>query len=144
MSHNPHNPILSVPLQIHTVFVALADRQDAALVTFYRQLFGEPTTAIPNLYAEFQLPGLKLGIFQPKASHQEEFDRCSSGSMSLCIEVEQLETAIEHLRCLGFPPPGEIMIASHGREIYAYDPAGNRLILHEAKQSLTGEKAIEK
>ena len=64
--------------------------------------------------------------------------------MSLCLEVEQLETAIEHLRCLGFPPLGEIVVASHGREIYAYDPAGNRLILHEAKQSLTREAAIEK
>lgn len=126
--------MIPTPLQVHTVFVTLADQQDAALVTFYRQLFGEPTTDIPNIYAEFQLPGLKLGIFQPKAEHQKEFAYCSSGSMSLCVEVERLETAIEHLRCIGFPPPGEIMIASHGREIYAYDPAGNRLILHESKK----------
>ncbi|EDX77907.1 hypothetical protein MC7420_7645 [Coleofasciculus chthonoplastes PCC 7420] len=32
---------------------------------------------------------------------------------------------------MGYPPPGEIIVASHGREIYAYDPNGNRLILHQ-------------
>ena len=140
MSHNPHNPIASLPLQLRTVFVALADRQDAALVSFYRQLIGEPITHLPGVYTEFQLPGLRLGIFQPKASHRAEFASRSSGSMSLCIEVEQLETAIEHLRRIGSLIPGEITIAKHGREIYAYDPAGNRLILHEAKVQPTVEE----
>jgi hypothetical protein len=41
--------------------------------------------------------------------------------------------AIATLTHLGYPPPGEIIEASHGREIYAYDPAKNRLILHQAK-----------
>ncbi len=51
--------------------------------------------------------------------------------MSLCLEVSNLEDAIAHLKTLGYPPPGNISIASHGREIYAYDPDGNRLILHQ-------------
>jgi hypothetical protein len=36
-------------------------------------------------------------------------------------------------KALGYPPPGEIITASHGREIYTYDPAGNRLILHQGR-----------
>ncbi|MGL4621884.1 MAG: VOC family protein, partial [Chroococcidiopsis sp.] len=34
---------------------------------------------------------------------------------------------------IGCPPLGQIVTASHGREIYAYDPDGNRIILHQAK-----------
>ncbi|MBD2463865.1 VOC family protein [Oscillatoria sp. FACHB-1407] len=115
------------------VFVALAD-VDGRLAQFYRQvLHCEPTFSIPQVYSEFELPGLRLGIFQPKASQQPEFAAASSGSMSLCIEVENLQEAIAHLTHLGHPPPGAIMHTSHGDEIYAYDPAGNRLILHQSK-----------
>jgi predicted enzyme related to lactoylglutathione lyase len=111
------------------VTIAAAKFEEA--VEFYRQLLGRsPEISIPNVYVEFQLLGLRLGIFKPKQIHQSEFAGQSSGGMSLCLEVEDLEAAIEHLRSIGASLPGEIMIASHGREIYAYDPAGNRLILH--------------
>lgn len=120
-------------LSYTTAFIALADRKGNSLVRFYQHLFGQaPTVYIPDVYAEFQLLGLRLGIFQPKEGHQIEFSASSSGSMSLCLEVDSLEQAIDCLRSLGYPPPGKVTIASHGREIYAYDPAGNRLILHEA------------
>lgn len=122
-----------MPFTYTTVFVALSDRTDESLVQFYQQLLEQaPTVYIPHVYAEFQLSGLRLGIFQPQENHRSEFDRPSSGSMSFCFEVTHLESAIDRLTELGYPPPGEITIASHGREIYAYDPAGNRLILHEA------------
>jgi predicted enzyme related to lactoylglutathione lyase len=118
------------------VFVALADPDSERLVQFYKQLLSqEPASYIPQVYAEFQLPQLRLGIFKPSKNHQSEFKGQSSGSMSLCIEVEQLEAAIAHLSAIGYPPSGEITVAAHGREIYAYDPAGNRLILHEALQN---------
>jgi hypothetical protein len=52
--------------------------------------------------------------------------------MSLCLEVANLDQAIARLTHLGYPPPGPILTASHGREIYAYDHDGNRLILHQA------------
>jgi len=51
--------------------------------------------------------------------------------MSLCLEVADLEGAIAHLTQLGYPPSGAIITASHGREVYAYDPDGNWLILHQ-------------
>lgn len=118
--------------QCRAVFVTLVDGAEATLVQFYQQLFGQaPHPYIPQVYAEFQLPGLRLGIFQPKATHQPEFAASSSGGMSLCLEVENLERAIDRLVQLGCPPPGTIIAAAHGREVYAYDPAGNRLILHE-------------
>jgi predicted enzyme related to lactoylglutathione lyase len=126
-------------LQCSTVFVALADPDGKTLVRFYRQLFGqEPVWHVPEIYAEFQLPGLRLGIFKPSTIHRSEFES-QAGSISLCIEVEQLEEAIASVeqaftetRLTGdHLLPGDIITSSHGREVYAYDPAGNRLILHE-------------
>jgi len=121
-------------LQYTEAFVAIATVNLETLIDFYSKLFGkEPSSLIPNVYAEFQLMGMRLGIFQPKKSHELEFTNATKSKISLCFEVSNLEDAIAHLTNLGYPPPGEISIASHGREIYAYDPDGNRLILHQAK-----------
>jgi predicted enzyme related to lactoylglutathione lyase len=111
-------------------FITIAAVDLVTVVEFYQQLFDrEPDLYIPDVYAEFKLTNLRLGIFKPK--HQQEFANAGSG-MSICIEVENLEAAIAHLTKMGYPPPGEIVTASHGKEIYAYDPAGNRLILHQS------------
>ena len=116
--------------QCSDAFVTLATVDLENIVLFYTRLFGRaPVNQILNVYAEFQLPGLRLGIFKPKVNEQE-FEP-ARGGMSLCLEVKDLEAAITHLTILGYSPPGEIYTASHGREIYAYDPAGNRLILHQ-------------
>jgi predicted enzyme related to lactoylglutathione lyase len=111
-------------MNFNAVFVALAD--GGTLVAFYKALFGQ------------ELPGIRLGLFNPKATHRAEFVAPSSGGMSLCIEVENLDAAIAHLTHLGCPPPGDIQQASHGREIYAYDPCSNRLILHESRKDVLG------
>ncbi|MBD2364392.1 VOC family protein [Anabaena minutissima FACHB-250] len=103
------------------------------LANFYTNLLTQkPISFIPNVYAEFQLTGIRVGIFQPKKTHESEFQHSATSKMSMCLEVNNLEDAIAHLTDLGYPPPGEIAIASHGREIYAYDPDGNRLILHQS------------
>jgi predicted enzyme related to lactoylglutathione lyase len=119
--------------QYTDAFVTLGAADAEALVQFYRQLLDrEPNPYIRNVYAEFQVSGLRLGIFQPKPNHLQEFEQSAPSGMSLCLEVDDLEVAIIHLSSMGYPPPGEITTASHGREIYAYDPAGNRLILHQS------------
>lgn len=117
----------------HKAFITIAVSDIDNLANFYCQLLNtQPNLLIPEVYAEFQLKGLRLGIFQPQTSHQHEFAQNLAGSMSICIEVLDLEQAIAVLKNLGYPPPGEIINASHGREIYAYDPIGNRLILHQS------------
>lgn len=114
-------------------FMALAAVEFDAIVSFYEQVFGcHAQPFVPNTYAEFQLSGVKLGIFKPSDSHTSEFADSTQAGMSLCLEVEDLDGAIAHFTTLGYPPTGTITTASHGREIYAYDPAGNRLILHQA------------
>jgi predicted enzyme related to lactoylglutathione lyase len=117
---------------LKAAFMTLAAPDLAPLVQFYRQLLAqEPQEILPNTYVEFHLPGLRLGIFRPKTSQLDQF--CNSGSsISLCLEVTNLEAAIDRLIVLGCPPPGEIILADHGREIYAVDPAGHRLIVYEA------------
>lgn len=115
--------------------VTLAAKDIELLVSFYQQLLEQtPTTQIHDVYAEFQLPGLRLGIFQPKASNREEFANSAQSGMSLCLEVTDIEIAIAHLTKIGYPPPGQIATTSHGKEIYAYDPEGNRIILHQLKK----------
>ncbi|WP_013321605.1 VOC family protein [Gloeothece verrucosa] len=119
-------------LKYTEVFVALAASNFETLVNFYSNLLNQkPNPYLPNNYAEFRLSGLKLGIFSPKKSHQSEFYHSAKTRMSLCFEVEDLEAAINHLTQMGYPPPGEIIIENHGREIYAYDAEDNRLILHQ-------------
>ena len=86
------------------------------------------------MYAEFQLSGLRLGIFQPSKGNEAEFANSLNSKMSLCFEVRDLDGAIAHLTNIGYPPPGEVVIASHGKEVYAYDPDGNRLILHQSSR----------
>ncbi|MEA5510170.1 VOC family protein [Crocosphaera sp. UHCC 0190] len=114
-------------------FVALAATNFEQVVQFYHQLLSQtPHPYQPGRYAEFQLVGLRLGIFQPKPTHQEEFSHSLGSGISLCLEVKNLEAAIALLIEMGYPPPGSINTASHGREIYGYDPAGNRLILHQS------------
>ncbi len=117
-------------LKIQTAFVTLAGENLSELVKFYQEFLGQmPGAHIPERYAEFMLPGCKLALFKPSSRHNAEFAG-TAASMSLCLEVEDLENAISTLTNLGHPPPRNIIHASHGQEVYAYDPAGNRLILH--------------
>ena len=118
--------------QCTAALVTLASVDLEKLVLFYTQVVEkEPKPYIMHIYAEFQLPGLRLGIFRPQKTNRSEFQKAKSG-ISLCLEVNDLKGAIAHLNALGYPPPGEILTASHGIEIYAYDPDGNRLILHQS------------
>jgi predicted enzyme related to lactoylglutathione lyase len=125
--------MVKINMQYNSVIITIATVNFDNIVSFYIQLLEqEPKKLIPHIYAEFQIPSLKLGIFQPKPANEPEFITNAQSPISLCLEVNNLETAISHLKSLGCPPPGEISTASHGQEIYAYDPDGNRLILHQS------------
>jgi len=113
--------------------ITLATDEVEKMILFYSQLLGqEPVVYIPNVYAEFQLPSLRLGIFKPRELDRQEFQNQAKSGMSLCLEVSDLVSAIAHLTTLGYPPPGESVTMSHGKEIYVYDPGLNRLILHQS------------
>jgi catechol-2,3-dioxygenase len=119
-------------VQVVDVMLTIGSDQLENLVEFYSALLGcSPTAAIPAVYAEFQVPGARLGIFRPKTPYPLPTHQPPTRGMALCLEVEDLSAAIAHLTALGYPPPGAIITASHGQEIYAYDPDGNGLILHQ-------------
>ena len=110
--------------------IATADLEIA--IAFYQQLLDrQPKPYIPNVYAEFALKSMRLAIFQPKADNQKEFDDSRHSGLSICLEVVDLDKAIAHLTAMGYPPSGKVQLASHGKEIYAFDPMNNRLILHQ-------------
>ncbi len=99
--------------------------------TFYAHLLNQkPQPFTPQVYAGFRLPGLCLGIFRPKDAN---YFTPGLGAMSLCLEVSDLEVAIDAAQQAGGQSAAEIMTASHGREAYIYDPDGNRIILHQGK-----------
>lgn len=124
-------------LQYTDAFLTIAAINFEKVVDYYQKLLEkEPIPNLANVYAEFKLTNLRLGIFYPQESHQKEFANSAGSGMSLCLEVKNLEAAIAHLTEIGYPPTDEITITSHGREIYAYDPAGNRLILHQSGDRL--------
>jgi predicted enzyme related to lactoylglutathione lyase len=118
-------------LQLKKSLVTIATNNLEKLVTFYTELLGKPKSCIPGVYAEFDIPGVVLGIFKPKATSEDEFKNATQSKMSLCLEVDSLEDAVAQFTTLGYPLGGAITTASHGREIYAYDPDGNRIILHQ-------------
>ncbi len=106
----------------------------AILVAFYTAILGQAPVTQMSGYAEFQLPGVRLGIFLPRllSSGESGGVRSSTAGMALCLEVVDLEAAIAHFTTLGYPPTGPIQVAAHGREISATDPDGNSLILHQS------------
>lgn len=133
--------MVKINMQYNSVIVTIATVNFDNIVSFYTQLLEQkPQKFIPHIYAEFHIAGLKLGIFKPKSTNEPEFVVNSQSPLSLCLEVNNLQTAISHLTSLGCTSQREISIASHGQEIYAYDPDGNRLILHQSHSEGTGDR----
>ncbi len=146
--------------QCTEAFVALGSIAIEPLVNFYSHLLGQqPHPYQTGVYAEFQLPGLRLAIFLPKPDHQAEFGQSNTGeqtedqagkytgskiensfsnksrSMSICLQVPNLPEVIRELQSINYPV-GNIITASHGQELYIYDPDGNRLIFYEPRQDI--------
>ncbi|WP_337175665.1 VOC family protein [Paludisphaera sp.] len=114
-------------------FAAIGAEDFARAVAFYGALFGrEPDERIRDSYAAFHLPALRLAIFRPRAGGADDFRNPSDRrtALNLVLEVPDLGRAVAEIERLGgtVAPPFD---APHGREAYAYDPDGNRLILVE-------------
>ena len=119
-------------INLRDAFLTIAAVDLEKAIAFYSQLLAQkPQPYVPNVYAEFDLKSMRLAIFKPKADNQAEFDDSLRSGLSICLEVSDLEATIQHLTAMGYPPSGDITTASHGSEIYAYDPMNNRLILHQ-------------
>lgn len=102
------------------------------MVEFYAELLQQsPDPYRPAVYGGFRLPGLELGIFQPSKNQQAEF-RPPSYSLSICLELLNLDEAFAELSQSDNVQISALITASHGREFYITDPDGNRIILHQA------------
>lgn len=124
-----------MPVEFTEAFAAIGANDFPATVDFYRTLFArEPDERVRDVYVGFRLPGLHLGIFAPRAENRPDFANPSDlrGSLSLVLRVPDVDRARKKLEALNpARPPGPIQPGSHGREFYAYDPEGNRLIVVE-------------
>jgi predicted enzyme related to lactoylglutathione lyase len=122
----------SIFMQIQKAWVTIAAVQFDRSVEFYRQLFQQaPQIFTPGKYAEFEAFGIRLGIYRPTIEESPEHSPITLfPAVSLCMQIEKLEDAIALLEQIDIFV-GEIRTVSHGREAYAYDPDGNRIILYE-------------
>jgi hypothetical protein len=79
----------------------------------------------------FHLPGLRLALFKPRATHTAFFRNPPDqrSGLSLVLRVPNVEQAAAELTGLGAPAPSPVIQTSLGREVYGYDLDGNRLIL---------------
>jgi predicted enzyme related to lactoylglutathione lyase len=122
----------SIFMRIQKAWVTIAAMQFDRSVEFYRYLFQQaPKIFMPDKYAEFEAFGIRLGIYRPIVEESpEKVPIMLFPAVSLCLQIEKLEDAIALLEeADSFV--GEIRTVSHGREAYAYDPDGNRIILYE-------------
>lgn len=120
-----------MPFKVRGSLATIATLELNNLVEFYILfLRQEPRIWVADVYAEFEISGLRFGLFKPRSSDQPAFEG-NRGAMSLCLEVENLEAAIASLTELGQAPEEATVTTDYGLEIYAYDPQGNRLILYQ-------------
>lgn len=120
-------------MQIQKAWVTIAAVDFDRSLRFYCHLFQQdPQSFAAAKYAEFEAFGIRLGIYRPTAEESPEKSPITLfPAVSLCVQIENLETAIAALDQVD-TDVGEIRSVSHGREAYAYDPDGNRIILYEA------------
>jgi catechol-2,3-dioxygenase len=125
-------------------WLAIAVQSLTGSVQFYQTLLGDGAVSRQiGKYIEFDLGDLRLGLFEPKPNAAPEFDRRGQNPMSLCLAVTDLDQTLTHLATQSLLPDGPppILLASHGRETYLFDPDGNRIILYERKQAAGEQKS---
>lgn len=130
-------------MEIKRALMTLATLDFDRMQAFYTALLGiEPRMIQPHRYAEYHLPSLHLGLFQPSTPNQLEFSQAQHSPFSLCIQVTDLDTTIQNLTALQVTLQDTVQSASHGREIYAYDPEGNRLIFYQPGSATPAPSSI--
>ncbi|MEN9232386.1 MAG: VOC family protein [Thermostichus sp. DG02_5_bins_236] len=122
-------------MRISAALISLATPDLPRLCHFYQSLLGIPpqvqlSTLRDPVYVEFQLPGLRLGLYR---SHHPDFV-ARAGAMSLCLQVEDLQGSLSKIQALledyriAVSP---IRQDFHGQEVDFGDPEGNRIVLHQ-------------
>lgn len=124
-------------IEFTAAYAAIGSEDFARAVAFYAALLGrEPDERLRDSYAAFLLPSVRHAIFRPRAGGADDFRNPAvrRAGLNLVLEVDDLERAAAEIERLGgsSSPPFD---APHGRESYAYDPDGNRLILVERAAS---------
>lgn len=120
---------------IERLWITLAAVNLEAIVSFYTKILGQdPDFYQIDRYAEFNLHHCRLGMFKPQLDQEFRFAPTSTSPMSLCLTVTDLEAARMRLKEAG-ASLGNTIVSSHGQEIDAYDPLGNRIILYQSHKA---------
>jgi predicted enzyme related to lactoylglutathione lyase len=110
--------------------ITIASIDWATTLTFYQDLLQQsPQVVQPDRYAEFQLTDCTIALYAPRLV--EVPIPQPYPSLSLCLHVKSLASAIAQLESRNIAIPSGIQHNDHGQEIYIADPNGNRIILYE-------------
>ncbi len=117
------------------ILVSIGTEKIEECVAFYQKLFGyQPRVYKKSVYSEFDFQGLTLAIYKPRSADEENLSNSNkSNGLSICLQVENLESVIVELKNLGDPLISQIKEDSNMKEIYIYDPGGNRIIFYQYK-----------
>lgn len=116
--------------------MTLAVRNLATMQAFYTALLGcDPQVVWGDRYAGFQIHGQRLGLFRPRAEERDRW-RSAAGAWSLCLYVPDLEAACQTVQAAGGQIASAAIAETYGRECYAQDPEGNRLLLCQGNPPL--------
>ncbi|WP_165251030.1 VOC family protein [Paludisphaera soli] len=121
-------------IEFDETFAAIGSEDFGRALAFYSAILGrEPDERLGDGYAAFRLPGLRLGIFRPKRGGAADFANPPGrrAGLNLVFRVASLDRALAEVEGAGGSATSAFA-TSHGREAYAYDPDGNRLILVES------------
>jgi predicted enzyme related to lactoylglutathione lyase len=113
---------------------AIGSEDFGRALAFYSAILGrEPDERLGDGYAAFRLPGLHLQVFRPKRGGGADFANPPGrrAGLNLVFRVASLDRALAEVERAGGAATAAFS-TSHGREAYAYDPDGNRLILVES------------
>ncbi len=112
---------------VQTGLVSIATANLARLQAFYEALLGiSPAVMMTNVYVEFRVPGLRLGLY---TSHNPDFV-ARLGATSICLQVTSLDPILA-LAVIAEQSISKIRHDFHGREFDVVDPDGNRVVIHE-------------
>jgi catechol 2,3-dioxygenase-like lactoylglutathione lyase family enzyme len=113
--------------------ITIATIDWATTLTFYQDLLQLPPQVLQlDRYAEFQLTDCTIALYAPHLA--ESPIPQPYPSLSLCLYVKSLASAIAYLQSVNIAIPSGIQYSGHGQEIYIADPNGNRIILYEPNQ----------
>lgn len=120
-------------IQFTDAFTAIVSENFDATIAFSTAVLGREPADAGRPGRILPAGGFLPAIFRPRVGGAADFRNRHKrgGGLGLVLRGTDVErAAVEHMRLSGLEP-SQVMESSNVREVYGYDPDGNRIILVE-------------